>query len=203
MHTPPPCIRIIDDDPSIRLFVTRLIEANGFATRRYAAAEQFMAEDAPSEPGCVLIDLDLPGLNGTDLVEWIGRRPLVLPTIVVTGFGTVPTAVQCLKLGALDFLEKPIHSEMLLNSVRRAVCLNAVQRQASNSLDDLKRDYATLSAREKQVLTFMTQGLVSKQIASHLGISIRTVEKHRLSVMKKMHVDSMAELVRAFIRLGL
>lgn len=197
------CIRIIDDDPAVRLFITRLIESSGYATRRYGSAEQFMSEDDASEPGCVLIDVDLPGLNGTDLVEWIGRRAYVIPTIVVTGNGTVPVAVQCLKLGAIDFLEKPINSAMLLDSVGRAVKLDAEQRTDNARLGDYQRDYLTLSDREKEVLALLSQGLISKQIARQLQLSVRTVEKHRINVMKKMHADTVADVVRAYIKLGL
>ncbi len=203
MDNSPVCIRIIDDDASVRLFITRLVESNGYSSRRYGTAEQFMAEDNVSDPGCVLIDLDLPGLNGADLVKWINCQPKVLPSIVVTGNGTVPVAVQCLNQGAIDFLEKPINADSLLRSVRRAVDFDAEHRQAKVRLENFKRDYESLSEREKQTLAFLSQGLASKQIARQLDISVRTVEKHRINAMKKMHVDSVAEVVRAVIELGL
>lgn len=197
------CVRIIDDEPTVRTYISTLVSLNGFLTRGFSSAEQFMSEDKPSEPGCVVVDLNLPGSNGAQLLEWIGKQPHVIPAIVVTGTATVPAAVQCLKHGAIDFLEKPVNSELLLASIRRAVAVDTEQRSEALRLEDCKRDYATLTDREKEVLALLSQGLLSKQIAGRLHLSVRTVEKHRIGVMKKMRADSVAEVVRMPVKLGL
>lgn len=198
-----PCIRIVEDEPGTRKLLAILIDGCGFSSRSYESAEQFMAEDSLSEPGCVLVDLELSGLSGTDLVRWISQHPSPLPTIVVTGYGSAQSAVQCLKSGAVDFLEKPIDSARLLELVRSAVELDARLRLSRQHVAELSLRVQTLSPREKQVMLCVCRGLSTKEIAGELGIAAKTVEHHRAQVMSKMEAGSIAELVKAVVDLGL
>jgi len=203
LETVKPVVRIIEDDPSVQMLLSRLIELAGFVTTNYGSAEQFMSDDNLAHPGCVLIDLMLPGLNGADLVQWIGLQVHPLPVIIVSGCGSVPAAVLCFRRGIVDFIEKPIDTELLLASVRRAVALDIEQELANHRVLESRQLYATLTDREKEVLTSMSQGLLSKQIAGDLSLSTRTVEKHRTNIMKKMQADSLAKLLRTLVELGL
>jgi len=203
LETVKPVVRIIEDDPSVQMFLSGLVELAGFVTTNYGSAEQFMSDDNLAQPGCVLIDLMLPGLNGADLVHWIGQQVHPLPVIIVSGCGSVPAAVLCFKRGIVDFIEKPIDSELLLAAVRRAVALDIEQELANQRVLESRQLYATLTNREKEVLTSMSQGLLSKQIARNLSLSTRTVEKHRTNIMKKMQTDSLAKLLRTLVELGL
>ncbi len=202
MQIAPVCIRIVDDDPAIRKLLAIFVESFGYSSRAYTSAEHFMSEDQLSDPGCVLIDVVMPGINGAVLVEWLNRHSDPLPTIVVTGCGSVESAVLCMKCGATDFLEKPIDRTTLLDKIRGAVMLDANQRVLRQRLAVLRQRYATLSPREQQVAQYLAEGLSTKQIAGKLGLASKTVEHHRARVMKKMHAESLAEIVRALVTLG-
>ncbi len=201
MQTHLPCIRIIEDESALRQFLVLLIHSHGFSCRAYDSAERFISNDNLAEPGCVLADLNLPGLNGAELVDWIGTQLDPLPTIILTGFGSIRAAVQCLKNGVIGFLEKPVDSLVLLDLVREAVELDTVNRTARHNHSVIESRYSKLSAREHEVFAYLAQGLHSKQIANRMELSSKTVEKHRSNVMKKMEADSIAELVRAAIEL--
>lgn len=203
MQTASPCVRIVEDEPDIRKLLSLLVEAGGFSSRAYESAERFISEDNLSEPGCILIDLKLPVMSGVELFHWIRSQPIPLPTIIVTGHGTIAKAVQCLKGGAADFIEKPIDSVELISLVLRAVAIDANQRATRESMADVAERYESLSLRQKQVMVCLSQGLSSKQIASRMGVTTKTVEKHRGLVMQKMHAVSLAEVVRAALELNL
>ena len=203
LQTDRPCVRIVEDESAVSRLFSLLMESSGFESRCYKSAEQFISDDELSEPGCVLIDLELGGLSGVDLIDWINRQPNHPPTIVVTGRGSTQSAVKCLKSGALDFVEKPVDSSALMELVQQAVELDASQRVGRRQLTELKRLYATLSPREQQVLICLAEGLSTKQIAGRLDIAPKTAEHHRGAVMKKMNTTSVAELVKAFVKLGI
>lgn len=198
-----PCVRIVEDEAGTRKLFAILVENDGFSCRAYESAEQFMAHDNLADPGCVLVDLELNGLGGAELVRWISLQSNPLPSIVVTGYGSARSAVQCLKSGALDFLEKPIDSDRLLELIRGAVETDAELRSRRYRLAEIRHLYENLSPREKQVMLAVSQGLSTKLIATQLGIAAKTVEHHRGRVMTKMKVDSVAELVRAVVELNL
>lgn len=203
MHNEPPCIRIIDDEPAVRKLLAALAGSIGFSVRTYESAEQFMATDRLSDPGCVLVDLGLKGISGKELVGWISRQPVSLPTIVVSGQGSIQLAVECLKNGASDFLEKPFDSARLLTVVRDVVAADADNRVASELKENIRSRYSKLSLREQQVLSCLADGMSNKQIAGQLGLSSKTVEHHRAHMMQKMQTNSLAEVVKAFVSLGL
>ncbi len=198
-----PCIRIVEDEAQVRNLLFRLATSFGYSSRTFSTAEQFIEDDDVSEPGCVLVDLTLPGMNGVELVKWISQQSLPLSCIVVTGFGDIQTAVQCLKVGAVDFLEKPVDSEALLKTLNNAISADAAQRTTYQRAIDLKNQFAMLTAREQQVFTYLAEGLSSKQISYRLKLSSRTVEKYRGQVMKKLGFDSLADLIRAAVQIGL
>ena len=196
-------IRIVEDEPAIRKLLMILVQSIGFSARAYESAEQFMSDDCLTDPGCVLVDLGLKDVSGADLIAWISRQPTPLPTIVVSGQGSIQSAVECLKSGAVDFLEKPVDPARLQVVVGEAVARNANDRVASQRLAETRLRYAKLSNREQQVLSFLAEGLSSKQIAAQLGLSSKTVEHHRAHVMQKMQSNSLAEVVKAYVSLGL
>ena len=197
------CIRIVEDDAAIRKLLGILISSQGYLTRIYESAERFMMEDGLSDPGCVLIDLELPGISGVELVTWISGQKDPLPTIVVTGNGNVQAAVRCLKSGATEFVEKPFDRADLLNKIQSAVTLDENQRAVRQRLSVLRKNYGSLSKREKEVINYLAEGLSSKQVAGKLGLAAKTVEHCRARIMEKMHAESFAEIVRAIVELGL
>jgi len=202
MQSDSPCVRIVDDDQAIRKVLTILVESWGYSSRAYVSAEHFMSEDRLSDPGCVLVDLEMPGASGTELVGWLIQQPDPLPAIVVTGRGSVRSAVQCLKTGATEFLEKPIDRKALLDQIRGSVALDASQRILRQKMAVLRQYYASLSPREQQVIQYLAEGLSTKQIAGKLGLASKTVEHLRGRVMTKMHAESLADVVRAVVELG-
>ncbi len=202
MQSDSPCVRIVDDDQAIRKLLTILVESWGYSSRAYVSAEHFMSEDRLSDPGCVLVDLEMPGPSGTELVGWLIQQPDPLPAIVLTGSGSVRSAVQCLKSGATEFLEKPIDRKALLDQIRGCVALDASQRILRQRMAVLRQYYASLSPREQQVIQYLAEGLSTKQIAGRLGLASKTVEHHRGRVMTKMHAKSLADVVRAVVDLG-
>lgn len=196
-------VRIVEDEPAIQKLLMTLVQSIGFSARAYESAEQFMSHDCLTEPGCVLVDLALNGISGADLIAWINRQPVPLPTIVVSGQGSIQSAVECLKSGADDFIEKPIDPARLLAVVSEAIDKDASGRITRQQLAEARSRYARLSAREQQVLTFLAQGLSNKQIAARLELSSKTIEHHRAHVMQKMQSNSLAEVVKAYVSLGL
>jgi two-component system response regulator FixJ len=197
------CIRIVEDDDAIRKLLGILISSEGYPTRLYESAERFMTEDSLSDPGCVLIDLELPGISGIELVTWISLQTEPLPTIVVTGNGNVQAAVRCLKSGATEFVEKPFDRLDLLSKIQSTVEIDKSQRAARLRLADLRGKYGSLSTREQEVIRYLAEGLSSKQVAGKLGLAAKTVEHCRARIMEKMQAESFAEIVRAIVELGL
>ena len=195
------CIRIVEDEPAVLSTLQTVVESIGFTTRLYDSAERFISEDCLSDHGCVLMDLGLKGMSGIELVRWINHHPAPLPIVVVTGQGSIQMAVDCLKSGAIEFLQKPVDIETLLKTVRDAVATDAGNCASRQLLADLRNRYSQLSSREQEVLRYLADGLSTKQIAAKLNLSSKTIEHHRASVMQKMQSTSLAEVVRAFVML--
>jgi two-component system response regulator FixJ len=191
-----PIVHIIDDDPGIRESVCILLSAEGFEPKTYASAIDFLATIAPNERGCVVTDVRMPGLSGVDLLTHIKERGLSLPVIIITGEANVPLAVQSMKRGADDLLEKPFSADALISAVRKASARGRDQLENETASKEILSRLATLSARENEVLQRLVMGQPNKIIAFELGISHRTVEVHRSNVMKKTQAGSLSELVR-------
>jgi RNA polymerase sigma factor (sigma-70 family) len=191
-----PTVYVVDDDAALRRSTGVLLETASLACKAYESAEAFLADAEPAMPGCVILDLHMPGMNGMDLVTKMRRDQFILPMLVVTGTGSVPVAVQGMKLGLFDFLVKPVDPDVLLSKVQAAMRLDAEQRENVDSLRVIEQKLALLTPREQELLQLIVSGMPNKNIASELGISIKTVENHRASLMSKTGALNAADLVR-------
>jgi FixJ family two-component response regulator len=200
---PLPIIHVVDDDPSFRTAVTRLLRAAKYAVRGYASAAEFLDSDPCADPGCILLDLRMPGVGGLDLQQSLARMEERLPIIFLTGHGDIPASVRAMKAGAVDFLTKPVRREALLAAVQNALSLDAKGRAARVVLRELHDRYEKLTPREREVLAHVVGGKLNKQIAFDLGTAERTIKAHRASIIDKLGVQSVAELARLAQELGI
>lgn len=190
-----PVIHIVDDDESFQTAMSRLLRAAGYETRIYTHANDFLLAPFDEAPGCLLLDIRMPGLNGLDLQEAVAARTEPLPIIFLSGFGDVPTTVRAIKAGAVDFLTKPVQREALLNAVQNALARDRQGRVMREQLRNWHVRYKTLTARELEVFERVIAGKMNKEIAGDLGAAERTIKAHRARVMEKMRAASLAELV--------
>ena len=198
-----PLIHVVDDDASVRDSLALLLESAGFQVRAYDSAVQFLAAASPGGVGCVLTDVQMPELNGLELQQRMGSLGIRLPVIVMTGHADVPIAVQALKAGAADFLEKPFDDDHLLGAVKSALDREADLARRKAEVGDIQDKLAVLSNRERQVLDGLVAGNANKTIAFDLGISPRTVEIYRANLMTKMAANSLSDLVRMAMMTGM
>ena len=196
-----PLIHVVDDDDSFRKSVLRLLEATGFAARGYTSAGDFLLHPLPDRPGCVLLDVRMPGPSGLELQEALKQRAVGLPIVFLTGHGDLAMGVQAMKAGAVDFLTKPFERDALFGAIERALARDASERAARREAAALRRSFGALTPREREVFERVVVGKLNKQIASDLGISERTVKAQRARVMEKLGVKSVAELGRLSERL--
>ena len=193
----PATVHIVDDDDEMRHALTRLLRVEGYEVRGHASAGDFLlAVPTAAGPGCLLLDLQMPGPSGLELQEALRRRPLRLPVVFLSGHGDVASGVQAMKAGAVDFLEKPVAPAALLAAVAAAVEASRAALEHSVEVGVAQARYAVLTPREREVFEQVVAGWLNKQIAGALGISERTVKMHRGQVMAKMRVASVADLVR-------
>jgi FixJ family two-component response regulator len=194
-----PIVHVVDDDADVRGAVSMLLRSVGIGCALYASALQFLAEFKPGAPGCLLLDVRLPGMNGLDLQERLARQEFALPAIVMTGHGDIQMAVRAMRAGAIDFIEKPFHDQALLDRVHEAIGRSQQLQDVAGERAELKRRYASLTDREKEVLARVVDGQPNKSIADELGLSVRTVESHRANLIEKMQAQSLQQLVRMAI----
>lgn len=197
MMLPPPTIHVVDDDDSVRKAVTRLLRAAGYEVRSYASAGEFVLSWQTDAPGCIVLDVHMPGPSGLELQDAFSKRDNALPIIFLTGHGDIPMSVRAIRAGAVDFLTKPVQREALLSAIEAALARDAQQRSSRQRECALKASFESLTARERAVFGLVVSGKLNKQIAAELGMAERTVKAHRAQVMEKMHVASLAELIRA------
>ena len=190
-----PTVFVVDDDEAVRGGLKTLLQSIGLRVQVYASAQDFLAGYHPEAPGCLVLDIRMPGMGGLDLQERLAQQGVRLPIIFLTGHGDVPAAVRALKAGAMDFLEKPFNSQVLLDRVQQAILRDAEARSRSAEESRIADRLATLTAREHEVLHMLIAGKANKVIAMDLEISERTVEFHRGKIMKKMQARSLAELI--------
>jgi len=201
--SPTPTIHVVDDDASFRTAVTRLLRAAKYEVRGYESASEFLDSDACTEPGCIILDLRMPKASGFELQQSLARLENRLPIVFLTGHGDIPASVRAMKAGAVDFLTKPVRRETLLSAVKNALNVDAKGRDARAVWRELHNRYENLTPREREVLAHVVSGRLNKQIASDLGAAERTIKAHRASIMEKLGVQSVAELVRLAQELGI
>lgn len=197
-----PIIHIVDDDRSFRTSLGRLVETYGLRASSYESGEDFLAKLPESEAGCILLDLRMPGISGPELQERIARAVPLLPIVFLTGQGTISAGVQAMKGGADDFLEKPVSSKILRDVINRALAHNEQRRAGHDQLQGLQAKVSNLTPRETQVFDLVVRGKRNKQVAYDLNTSERTIKAHRHSIMEKLGVTSLAEMVSIAEKLG-
>ena len=198
-----PTVFVVDDNPGVRKSMKALIEAAGLAVETYASAGEFLGAYDAERPGCLVLDVRLRGDSGLDLQDELRKRNATLPIIVMTGYADVPNSVRALKGGAIDFLRKPVPPKMLIERIRDAIAVDRRAREAAAPRAAVADRIAQLTPRERQVMELLAVGNSSKEIATALNISVRTVESHRRTVLRKMEVTSAVQLARAIAGLRL
>jgi len=191
-----PVVQIVDDDASFLAATSRLLRASGFSVQTFSSASDLLARRNPDASGCVVADLQMPGINGLDLQSALAQTDNPTPLLFLTGHGDIPSTVRAMQSGAVDFLEKRAPKERLLDAVRRALARDAKEREERTRRRELRARFEALTARELEVLSYVVQGRLNKQIAADLGIHERTVKLHRTSITTKLRVQSVAELTR-------
>ena len=202
-RAPDPVIAIVDDDPSVREGLQALIESAGWRAETFGSAQEFLARLTAEAPSCLVLDLQMPGLSGLDLQKRMAEVGLEIPIVFLTGHGNIPTSVQAMKAGAVEFLTKPFDEQKLLTAIEEAIERDRRTRQQREEMRELRERYESLTAREQQVMQQVVAGLLNKQVAAELNITEFTVKIHRGHVMRKMRADSLADLVRMSESLGI
>lgn len=198
-----PVVFVVDDDISVRESLELLIGSAGWQPGIFESATEFLAQPRMAVPNCLILDVNLPELNGLDLQQLIAAERTETPIIFVTGYGDIPTSVKAIKAGAAEFLTKPFREDVMLSAIEHALNRSRAALSSQSDLEVLRQRYASLSRREQQVLSFVVSGLMNKQIAFELGISEITVKAHRGQMTRKMHAKSLPDLVTMAATLGI
>jgi len=189
-------VYVVDDDASVRGALEYLFESIGLDTRTYAAAGEFLTAQLDDRPGCIVVDVRLPDMNGLDFQNRLTQMDVRLPVVVITAYGDIPMSVRAMKRGAVDFLPKPVHDQDMLDAVMAAIERDRKRRAADSDIARIQQRFGTLSPREQQVMLLVTSGKMNKQVAGDLGISEITAKIHRGAAMRKMGAKTLADLVR-------
>jgi RNA polymerase sigma factor (sigma-70 family) len=198
----PPTVIIVDDDPSFRDSLQFLLGSVGLESRVFSSARDFLDAADPEAPGCLLLDVRMPGMSGLDLQRELADAKISLPIIFITGHGTVPMSVRAMKAGAVDFLEKPFDERDLLSAIHQALDQDRQARRERDELREIQKRINSLTPREYEVFTLLVSGMLNKQVAQRLGTTERTIKAHRSRIMEKMEAASLTDLVRHAEKLG-
>lgn len=203
MTIPEATVFVVDDDSHVRGSLEQLIKSVGLNVHTFSSAQEFLDQDLPDTPSCLVLDIRMPSLSGLDLQDELVKRGLTTPVIFITGHGTVPMSVRAMKAGAVDFLQKPFEDQDLLDAIHRAIEQNKQTRLEQAEIGEIKRRVESLTPREYEVLVLVVAGMLNKQIAYDLKMSENTVKTHRAHIMQKMQVESLADLVRLTEKVGI
>jgi len=198
-----PTVFVIDDDASVRKSLSRLLRSLGFEVETYASAELFLKRYPYDGVGCIILDIRMPGLDGIGLQDQLSKADYNMPIIFITGHGDIPMSVRAMKKGAVDFLPKPFDDEELLQAVKKAIEKDIQAREERGEVRQVLERLRLLTAREYEILPYITAGMLNKQIAYKLGIAEKTIKNHRGKIMEKLHVSSVADLVRLAEKAGI
>ncbi|MCP4592295.1 MAG: response regulator transcription factor [bacterium] len=198
-----PTVVVVDDDAAVRESLRWLIEANGLSVDTHASAEEFLEHLDSARPGCLLVDVRMPGMDGLTLQQQLRERRIGLPVIIITGHADVPMAIKAMKADAVDFVEKPFDDDALLDAIRRAIDVDRTERTRAEERANALVRISRLSPRERQVLELVAQGRSNREAAESLGIAEKTLEVHRANVRRKLEVSTLADLVRMAMCAGL
>lgn len=194
-------VHVVDDDSTLRSFLSELLKTHNLEAVTYDSAQRFLAEFRPGTPGCLVLDVNLPGMSGLELQKELADRSIEIPIIILTGAGDVEMARNAFRSGVVDFVTKPFRNADLLECIHQALARDAVSRQRRAVLDNARSRFARLSSREREVIDQLVQGRSTKEIAFALSLSSKTVDVHRSNSMRKLEVSSVAELVRLYMTL--
>jgi two-component system, LuxR family, response regulator FixJ len=198
---PKPTIFIVDDDPSVRDSMKMMLQSVGFDVKTFVSAQDFLTAKLQERPGCLILDVRMPGMSGLDLQEKLVSAKTPLPVIFITGHGTVPMSVRAMKAGAVDFLQKPFEEQDLLDAIYRAIDQQREKKLITEETDQIQKRLDALTPREHEVFSLLVTGMANKEAAYLLGTSERTIKAHRAQIMEKMKAGSLADLVRFAERL--
>jgi two-component system response regulator FixJ len=196
-----PIVFIVDDDEAVRNSLRLLVKSVGLSATALASAQEFLASYDPLQPGCLVLDVRMPGMSGLELQQRLNLRGAVIPVIFITGHGDVPMAVEAMQQGAFDFLQKPFRDQDLMDRIQRALEKDRANRAELGERSHIREQHETLTPREREVLAMVASGKANKAMAADLGLSQRTIEIHRARVMEKMGASSLAQLVRMVLDL--
>ena len=203
MSESPPIVFVVDDEPAICLSLKRLVKSVGLEAQTFTSAQEFLRAKRPDGPGCLVLDVRLPGLSGLDLQQELLDAKVDLPIIFITGHGDIPMSVRAIKAGAVEFLTKPFRDQDLVDAIQHGIEKHRAARQESVKLAEFRALYDSLTPREREVFPLVAAGLLNKQIAAQLGTGEKTIKVHRGQVMHKMKAESLAHLIRIGEKLGL
>lgn len=202
MKERPQTVFIVDDDEAVRSSLRLLLKSVGLGATAMPSAQEFLANYDPQQPGCLILDVRMPGMSGLELQQQLNLRGAVIPVIFITGHGDIPMAVEAMQHGAFDFLQKPFRDQDLIDRIQRALVRDRTNRAELAEKSHVRQRFELLTPREREVLALVTSGKPNKVMAAELGVSQRTVEIHRSRVMEKMRASSLAQLVRMMLDLG-
>lgn len=198
-----PTVYIVDDDPAVCRSTAMMLQAHGMESRAFGTADEFLRGFDPALPGCVLLDLRMPGMTGEELLRSLRQNGVNIPVVIVTGHGDVPAAVRTMRLGLVDFLQKPVDHDMLISTVRQALTQDASRRVEEAGRREEQERINRLTPRERELMGFLAKGQTSKEIAAALGVSVKTVDNHRAHLLSKLSASNVAELAAIAVRAGL